>query len=81
LIAIPLELLLTYGTALLTLLLAAILAVASLVLRFVHRLARGVSSMLIALYDLVIFLPLAVERGVLALRRRNAPARPLDAAP
>lgn len=73
LIAIPLELLLTYGTALLSLLLALLLSALALVLRFGHRLFRGAATILIALYDLVIFLPLAVERGVHLARRKPSP--------
>jgi hypothetical protein len=33
---------------------------------------RGAAALLIALYDLVIFLPLAIERIALMLRRRPA---------
>jgi hypothetical protein len=72
LIAIPLELLLTYGTALLAWLTGALLTVVGLVLRFGHRLLRGLSTILVALYDVLIFLPLAVERLVALLRRPRA---------
>lgn len=71
LIAVPLELLLTYGTVLGGFLVSAALAVVALALRLMHRVLRGLEAMLIALYDLVIFLPLGIEHLV-ARRRRPA---------
>jgi hypothetical protein len=71
LIAVPLELLLTYGTVLGGFLVSAALALVAVALRLIHRVLRGLEGVLIALYDLVIFLPLGIEH-LLARRRRPA---------
>jgi hypothetical protein len=71
LIAVPLELLLTYGTILGGFVVSAALAVVAVVLRLAHRLLRGLEAVLIALYDLVIFLPLGIEQLVARWQARS----------
>lgn len=71
LIAVPLELLLTYGTVLGGFLVSAALGLVAVALRLIHRVLRGLEALLIALYDLVIFLPLGIEH-LIARRRRPA---------
>lgn len=66
-VAIPLESFMHSARTVLGAMIAGVLRAVAFVLRLIGQLLRGIARMLIYAYDLVIFLPLAIERGVMHL--------------
>lgn len=74
-VAIPLEYLVNAGRIVLGALLVQAMRGAAFVVRFVANLSREAGKLLIALYDIVIFIPLSIERWVARMRAEKAPVQ------
>ncbi|NIO40511.1 MAG: hypothetical protein GTO41_10185 [Burkholderiales bacterium] len=81
-VAIPLEYFIHSGRIVLGAVLVQLLRGASFVLRLVANMVRETGKLLVAFYDIVIFIPLAIERWVARMRSESRPEnneRPVQA--
>ncbi len=80
-VAIPLEYFINAGRIVLGALFVQLLRGAAFLLRLIANLVREAGKLLIGFYDILIFLPLAIERWVAHLRGRSAHDSKMSAVP
>jgi hypothetical protein len=80
-VAIPLEYFINAGRIVLGALFVQLLRGAAFALRLIANLVREAGKLLIGFYDIVIFLPLAIERWVAKMRQRSARDSDVSAVP
>ncbi len=80
-VAIPLEYFINAGRIVLGALFVQLLRGAAFLLRLIANLVREAGKLLIGFYDILIFLPLAIERWVAYLRGRSARDSQMSAVP
>ena len=80
-VAIPLEYLINSGRIILGAVLVQLLRGAAFVMRLISNLVRETGKLLIAFYDILIFVPLAIERWVAHARAPKAKDSAVRAVP